>query len=83
MPMVQCLDCWRDGGAKCIVCASTPARNERIYLHRCKECVAEGKDQAIQTLLVREAEEWLQREGSRPEQDWNGTEPALQLLLFP
>ena len=65
------------------MCDKAPARSERKFMHRCKPCVQDGTDRAIQQLLEEEAYAWLQHEASKPEQRVEGTEPALQHLLVP
>ena len=80
---VLCLVCWVQRGKQCIVCGVTPARKEKVFCHHCKQCVSEGKDVAFLEQLVVEAQEWLAEEARRPEQQWDGSEPALQLLLLP
>ncbi len=80
---VRCKPCYDADGRTCIVCKQTPAQNQRTYLHRCKKCMADQPDDAIQALLAQEATEYLDRERQRERQTWTGQEPALQQLCLP
>ena len=80
---IHCMPCWKERGSKCIVCNDTPAQNGKAFAHRCISCVADGRDRAIAKAVDREAQEWLDAQAARPEQSWDGSEPALQLLLLP
>ena len=80
---VHCMPCWKERGSQCIVCDDAPAQNGKAFAHRCRPCVADGRDRAIAKAIDREAQEWLDVEAARPEQSWDGSEPALQLLLLP
>ena len=82
-PGVACMAHWIQGGRMCIVCGVTSARMEKVFGHRCKQCVSEGKDAAFLAKLAAEAQEWLDDEARRLEQRWDGSEPALQLLMLP
>ena len=80
---VRCIPCWKAQGSKCIACGVTVAQTERIYKHRCRPCFADAKDHAVYRMLREETEAFLSSQCSMPEQQWDGTEPALQLLLLP
>ena len=77
----RCKQCWRDQGAKCIVCSKEDAQNERQYKSRCKACLA-GSDASARAVFVQqESLAHINREIQW--QTWNGTEPGLQLLVLP
>ena len=85
---VQCFPCWRDGsrgddGKRCLSCGTAPSRSERDFLHRCKKCITNSKDKAFDSILCHEAHRWVELHEQLPQQTWNGTEPALQLLFVP
>ena len=82
-PGVACIACWIQRGRNCIVCGVSPARYEKVFSHRCRPCVSEGKDAAFLAKLAAEAHEWLDDEARRLEQCWDGSESALQLLMLP
>ena len=82
---VQCFPCWRDGsrgddGKRCLSCGSARSRNERDFLHRCRKCITNSKDKAFDSILCHEAHRWVELHEQLPQQTWNGTEPALQLV---
>ena len=80
---VHCLPCWKARGSLCIICDTKASQNERAFGHRCKRCVADGRDHAFAPAIARDAQDWIDAEASRPEQHWDGSEPALQLLILP
>jgi hypothetical protein len=78
---VSCRGCWSFAGRSCIACGETPAQNARDLKSRCKSWL-HGKDRAALAMFVEpETLAYLAREV--PSQSWDGSEPALQLLVLP
>ena len=59
----------------------TSARNELKYLHKCKMCFA-ALSTAKKYELVRQESEACEAKMAI-QQAWNGSEPALQILVLP
>ena len=78
---ILCGPCWTSAGGKCVKCRKTPAQTERKFMHCCKKCLSE-LDVDDQYALV-QAESAAYFESIRTHQQWNGSEPALQILLLP
>ena len=76
-----CRPCWRNAGGLCIECDKTPAQNMRQYKHSCKECIAKVGPDRHYALVKNDSDQYLAR--SAITQQWDGTEPALQVLLLP
>ena len=82
---VRCLACWRSNGRLCIACEKAPARKERHFGHKCAKCTSDARVPASRTLAQRvlrpEAMDFLAQQQEK--QSFDGTEPALQLLVLP
>ena len=65
----------------CVQCGEMPARNERIYKHACKHCVASIDIDEHYEIVREESNRYL--ETTSTQQQWTGVEPALQMLLLP
>ena len=78
---VSCRGCWSTAGRSCIACGETPAQYQRDFKSRCKSCL-HGKDRAALAMFV-EPETLAYLALEVPSQAWDGSEPALQLLVLP
>ena len=82
---LRCLACWRSKGQLCIACGKTPARRARHFGHKCWACTSDERVPASRTLAQRvlrpEAMDFLAKQQEK--QTFDGTEPALQLLVLP
>ena len=76
-----CEPCWSQTDHKCVSCKALPARTELRFVRRCWACFSRDFLSREDTMVEEESKSYI-RELSR-HQEWDGTEPALQLLLLP
>lgn len=76
-----CKPCWRKAGMLCLICGSQPARSERQYIHSCAGCIAKLPAARHYELVRAESERYLDKISAQ--QQWDGTESSLQILMLP
>jgi len=76
-----CDPCWQSAGGLCVACGETPAQTERTYLHKCKACISKIDSPTHAKLVRAESDRYFERMSMQ--QQWDGTEDALQVLLLP
>ena len=76
-----CSQCWSQSDRQCVSCKQEPAQTQLRFVRRCRPCFARDFSSREDAIIQEESRVYLQELSQR--QEWDGTEPALQLLLLP
>ena len=78
---LRCDLCFSSSGRVCISCREEPARTDRKFARCCRPCFGKHFPAKAAMCVRAESDAYLARISKQ--QEWDGTEPALQLLLIP
>ena len=76
-----CDSCWSRGNKMCLICDEQRAQNGKQFRRCCVRCFSDKFSTEEDQIIRDESDRYLSQISQQ--QTWDGTEPALQLLLLP